>query len=948
MGEVGEVPGYRLERELGRGGMATVYLAVQQSLKRRVALKLLNRSGAADPLQAQRFVNEAHTLAELRHPNIVTIHDVVQSAEADFITMEYLGAGSLSDRLKEGLPLSDALAILAQLAGALGAAHAHGIVHRDIKPDNVLFRDEHTPVLTDFGIAHQLAPQTQRITDEGIVLGTPTYMAPEQIQGDPIDARSDIYSLGIVFYEMLTGHPPFTANSPKQVLVAHLAREVPPLPGELSPLQPVLDRMLAKSPERRYPTMTALLADLSRCLLTAPNLLRTPADSPALSPTERLRALGLPTGDLHVPSLRMRPLIRLPAALPQPRWPWLIAALALMFVIGVFVWRAPATPAAIPAKSIAVLPFADLSPQQDQDYFADGLSEELLNALAQLPGLHVAGRTSAFQFKGRNEDVRVVGRKLGVATVLEGSVRRSNNRLRIHAQLVSTANGYRLWSETFDRQFTDVFDIQEEIARAVASQLAIALQLKADERIADRGTANSDAYDQYLLARQAARAGSVESLRTAIRHYQRALQLDPNFARAEARWGRSLLLLHSAGALPREDALSQAMPHIERALQLAPDEPEVLLVLASLQQLQGDYAAAERSFRRSLELNPNDVVTLGNYDVLLWEIGGREAEELPLLERAVALDPLRPALQANLALTYTDLGQFEQALARCRKAIELAPDSFWGYQCLASFQWLVQNDAAAALRSYAQAMQREPTYAPTLAFAALLLIELGDRDGARAWIGKGEGGDEPYLTRARAVLAVADDALARAAAELAPGAASGDRVLLTAAGQVALLQGDLAAAERHFRALIGPFDSAPQPTRRNLRAVIGLAHVLRQRGDPAAAALLDAALIFARSLPLQGGQGAGISEVEILALQGDPAAALARLQQLALAGVRPGLFADVWDVERNPYLAALRPLPGFRQWLAEAQRRRAAVQAALAPWNDPDAASAALEAAAAR
>ena len=383
-----DLPGYEFIRELGRGGMAVVYLATQRSLQRPVALKLLDRNVPGYGELAHRFINEAHTLAGLRHPNIVTVYDVVSSDQGDFISMEYLGNGSLSDRLAVGLTIPQGLSILAKLASALDAAHAHGVVHRDITPDNVLFRDADTPVLTDFGIARRISADSQRVTQAGLAVGTPSYMSPEQIGGDEVDGRADQYSLGAMWYELMTGKPPFEAEHTSDLLLAHLGRPVPLLPPALSAMQPVLERMLAKKPEQRYPDLAGMLDDLARHLMGAPELMQAAPGAPRVSPTERLRQLGFPTTGTQVAlpaSTRVLPSSQaVPAASIARRWrvPLAAGAVAVLSIAVLFLVlrpggplspaaRMPAVAAAVEVpvpdpRSIAVLPFADLVPRLAQ------------------------------------------------------------------------------------------------------------------------------------------------------------------------------------------------------------------------------------------------------------------------------------------------------------------------------------------------------------------------------------------------------------------------------------------------------------------------------------------------------------------------------------------------------------------------------------------------------
>jgi eukaryotic-like serine/threonine-protein kinase len=390
---------YAIERELGRGGMATVYLARDLKHGRPVALKVLHPA-LASTLGPERFQREILLAAKLQHPHILTVLDSGDAAGQLWYTMPYVEGETLRGRLRrEGrLPLDDALRIAREAAAALDYAHRHGVIHRDVKPENILLTVDGDALVADFGIARALDTQDEQLTASGLVLGTPTYMSPEQASGDPdIDARTDVYSLACVLYEMLAGLPPFTGPTPLAVLAKRLAQPAPPVRQERAevpaPVAAALTRALARDPAERPPTAAAFAQDLvtiSRAIPVAP----------------------IPSDD----------------------------------------------------RSVAVLPLADLSPGHDNEHFSDGMTDELINALAQVEGLRVASRTSVFAFKGKEADIRRLGAQLNVGSVLEGSVRKAGSRLRVTIQLVHVADGYELWSARYERELTDVFAIQDEIA----------------------------------------------------------------------------------------------------------------------------------------------------------------------------------------------------------------------------------------------------------------------------------------------------------------------------------------------------------------------------------------------------------------------------------------------------------------------------------------------------
>ncbi len=782
-----DAPGYEFIRELGRGGMAVVYLATQLSLKRPVALKLLDRNVVGYDELASRFMNEAHTLAGLRHPNIVTVYDVVDSPTGDFISMEYLDRGSLSDRLATGLTLQESLSILAQLASALDAAHAGGVVHRDIKPDNVLFRDDSTPVLTDFGIARQISADSQRVTQAGLAVGTPNYMSPEQISGAAVDGRADQYSLGSMWFQMLTGKLPFEAEHTSDLLLAHLARPVPDLPPQMLALQPVLERMMAKKADARYPNLAAMISDLGRCLLREPELLRAPPGSAPVNPTERLRQLGFPSTGSQ-PSLAGRTsqmrsgatvalstadrlkaageeLLR-PRRVPVAGAIIVLAALAIAAMLWFSRTKAPAVasvpdPAAssrsamassalasssgaanaldaVSSRSIAVLPFADLSKSRDQGYMSDGLAEELLNLLAKVPNLRVIARTSSFSFQGKSDDVATIGRALDVDHVLQGSVRTSGKRLRISAQLIRARDNTQVWSETYDRTVDDVFAVQDEIAAAVVDQLKIKLMgapphaQKTDPR----------AYALYLEARQAGRRGNAEGQRMAEAKYRQALVIDPAYAPAWVGLSSSYANQANAGLRPGEEGFRLAREAVDKALSIDPEAARAHAQRGFLAMShERDLSLAAMHLQRALELAPDDFGTLLNAGRLMQALG-RFDQAIAIDQFVAARDPLNARAHYNLGVDLYFAGRSDEAIASWRTTLALSPDFIGTWYNIAIAQAHAGQPGAAL-----DSVRREPAGVWQMIGLPIVYQSLGKRaesDAALKLLTVGHADDAAY------------------------------------------------------------------------------------------------------------------------------------------------------------------------------------------------------------
>ena len=533
---------YAIERQLGAGGMATVYLARDVRHDRRVAVKVLRPEVSAE-IGAERFLREIKMAAGLTHPHILTVYDSGQAGDLLFYVMPSMEGNSLRERLdrEKQLPLEVALRIAREVASALDYAHRHNVVHRDIKPENILFHDG-TAVVADFGIGKALTAHTGSITKTGIAIGTPSYMSPEQASGESeVDGRSDLYSLGCVLYEMLTGEPPFTGPTAQSIIAKRFMSPIPRVRATRDVPEPVdalVTRTLARTPVDR-PTSAGALAEALEKLLRG-GTGTTPTGTAGAGPSQ---------------------------------------------------------------KSVAVMPLTNMSADPENEYFSDGMTEEIINALAKVPGLQVASRSSCFAFKGKPIDVREVGEKLGVASVLEGSVRKVGNRIRIAAQLVSVENGYQLWSETFDRQLEDVFAIQDEISRAIAD--ALKLRLVRDQNALAAPPTNLEAYNNYLKGRFHFSRDTEAGLRKSLEFYQHVLLQDPGYGRAYAGIADCWCSLADDWVAP-DDAYPRAKSAASRALEFDPELAEAMTSLGKvLAWYEWDFAGGEKHLRRAVAINPN-------------------------------------------------------------------------------------------------------------------------------------------------------------------------------------------------------------------------------------------------------------------------------------------------------------------------------------------------------
>jgi eukaryotic-like serine/threonine-protein kinase len=650
---------YRIERELGRGGMATVFLAHDLKHDRPVALKVLHPD-LAQVMGPDRFLREIRVSSRLQHPHILSVHD---SGDADgqlWFTMPYVEGETLRSRMvrEKQLPLEDALRITREVADGLHYAHQHGVIHRDIKPENVLLSGpvagdrgpsgKSHALVADFGIARAVAPESaERLTESGISLGTPQYMSPEQAAAQQdLDPRTDVYSLGCVLYEMLTGEPPYTGPTAQAIIAKRLSEPVPHVSTgrDVSPaLERAVTTALARSPADRFSTA----AEFGDALQS-----------------DRLDGSAGGTG---TPA---RPRSRRPMAGP------VAIGLTLVFVVvgGYATVRWARSPRVAPLASAAVLPFVDLSPQKDQEYFSDGLTEELITALSQVPGLRVAARTSSFQFKGQSTDLHEIGRKLDVGAVLEGSVRKSGNRFRISTQLISVKDGYQLWSESYDRDLADIFAVQEDVARSIVAALRVRLAPARDSALALRPTRDLEAYNLYLKGLFAWNQRTGPALQDAVRYLEQAVARDSTFARAWAALADAyILVVPFAGGSPTE-TWRKAQAAAGRALALDSNSAEAYTSLGYGNMIyQWNWPAAEENFRRAIAAD-SDYATAHHWYGDFLAGRGRLAESQAQMSRAHELDPLSRQIGIEWGWGSYLMHRNDEAAARIRQTLELDPN----------------------------------------------------------------------------------------------------------------------------------------------------------------------------------------------------------------------------------------------------------------------------------
>jgi serine/threonine-protein kinase len=616
---------YTIQHEIGHGGMAVVYLAQDRRHERTVALKVL-QPRFSEVLGADRFLREIKVAARMHHPHLLPLYDSGDAGGLLYYVTPYVEGGSLRQRLtQEGrFRTAEALRLGREIADALDYAHRSDVIHRDIKPENILLDAGHA-IVADFGVARAVSAAAESgLTQTGMLLGTPAYMSPEQAGGESLDARSDVYALGCVLYEMLVGQPPFPGASPVALLVARCTSAAPTIrsSGVSVPaaVEHLVARALAQYREHRFQSAAELAL--------------------ALGAAEQELAYGTPTPGSTQPVSRV--------------------------------------------AALAVLPFVNMTADPDNEFFSDGITEELINALTRVKGLRVTSRTSAFAYKGRDLDVREIGQKLNVTAVLEGSVRRAGNRLRVSAQLINAADGYHLWSESYDRQMADVFEVQDELSRSIVSTLRPKLVGEQSEPLVLPATSSVEAYTKYLKGRFFWNKRTLEAYRRGIEYFEQALAKDPDYALAYTGiadcW--AMLAFDYFGGVPPREGMPKAKDAAMKALQLDESLAEARSPLAVVAMLyEWDYAASEQQFKRALQLKPGYFPARMWYSFML-SVKGRHDEALELIQRTAELEPLSLIVHQAVARIFHYAGRDEEALEHCQRLIEMDPSFVSAYETI--------------------------------------------------------------------------------------------------------------------------------------------------------------------------------------------------------------------------------------------------------------------------
>ena len=889
---VGELIGhYRIESLIGIGGMGEVYLARDERLGRKAALKLLPDSLTTDETQLSRFKNEARSASALNHPNILTVYEIGTEGNRRFIATEFIEGITLRASLACGrMNPHAALDIAVQVASALAAAHEAGVVHRDIKPENIMLRPDGYVKVLDFGIAklteqrlasdkHTGETPAALQTRQGLVLGTARYMSPEQARGQKVDARSDIWSLGVVLYEMVGGSPPFCGETPSDCIASILTTEPPPLSGVLPDvplkLESILQKALRKNSDERYQTIKEMLADL--------RMLNGKLEVEGSLPQTKARAESIVSKiKRHERGVLLTLAVALPAA----------AAVAYSFFF--------VAPASLPnEKSIAVLPFENLSEEKSNAYFADGIQDEILTRLSKIADLKVISRTSTQRYKKTSKKPSEIANQLGVANLLEGSVQKTNDQVRVNVQLIRAANDSHLWAETFDRRLTDIFSVESEVAKAIADQLRAHLTGREEQAIAARPTDNQEAYDAYLrgLAYTLKTGDTPANALGAQKYLRQAVRLDPKFALSWAllsyvdALGYLTLTLQPTVAL-REETRQAA----EIAFSLQPNLGEAVLAKGYYHYAcLKDYDTAVRYFEQARQFLPNSSTIPQSLAYVARRQGQWDRSE-SYFKEAERLDPRNVNLLTSHAASSIVLRRFPEALRKLNRVLDIIPDDV---DTLAQQAAIAQAEGNLP-RASALLAPLHPNADDTTALGAQVYQAILERRPAQ------------IILRLKEILAKPDPALGYRNGEL--------RFYLGWAQEVG---GDHRAAQESWQQARSELEPFLKEEPENFSLIGDLALTNTGLGDKAAALALSQRAMAV--VPMEKDAVDGLGPIEILARvtarTGEPERAIAALQKL-LSSPYAGPLAS--NVPLTPALLRLDPMfdplrndPRFQKLLLE-------------------------------
>jgi serine/threonine protein kinase/tetratricopeptide (TPR) repeat protein len=717
---------YEIRSQLGAGGMGEVYLAEDTKLGRQVAIKILSSELTEHPEMLQRFEREARAASALNHPNILTIYEIGEADRARFIATEFIEGESLRVRIKRGpMELPEVLDIGIQIASALAAAHEAGIVHRDIKPENIMLRKDRLVKVLDFGLAKLVKQEAHGLDSEGVtkallkttpgaVMGTTIYMSPEQARGRDVDERTDIWSLGVVLYQMVTGDVPFPGDTMSDVIASILKTDPPPLTHETQPvpreLEHIVSKALRKNREERYQHIRDLLIDLKDCkheLEFAAKLERSfPEQTGKPRSWQSARSAAVETSGVtdrptassaeYVANEIKRHKLGVIAA---------IVALIVFVTLGLLGYSRYFATKKQGIDSLAVLPFTNATGDAEMEYLSDGLSESLINNLSQLPRLKVIARSSAFRYKGKDANAEEVARALGVTGVLTGRVLRHGEDLQISVELMDARDKTQVWGAQYNRRATDLLAVQQEIAQEISRNLRLKLSSAEQGRVGNLHTSDAEAYELYLKGRFYWNKRTGEALKKSVDYFNQAIEKDPGYALAYVGLADAYVVIPYFSVGTAQDSYPKAKAAARRALEIDDTLAEAHTALAAtLLDYDWNLPESNREFERAIELNPNYATAHHWYARENLTIMGQFDKALAEMRRAQELDPLSLIINANFGKAYFNARRYDQAIQQLRKTVEIDQSFFVAHHYLGS-AYAMKGDFSAALAEYQKAHQ---------------------------------------------------------------------------------------------------------------------------------------------------------------------------------------------------------------------------------------------------
>jgi len=708
---------YQIIEVLGKGGMGKVYRALDKKLNEEVALKLVKPEIASDKKTLERFSNELKIARKIAHKNVGRMYELMEEKGTHFITMEYVPGEDLKSFIKRAGPLSAGKTtfIARQVCEGLAEAHELGVVHRDLKPQNIMIDKEGNSRIMDFGIARSL--KAKGITDAGVMIGTPEYMSPEQVDAKETDQRSDIYSLGVILYEMVTGRVPFEGDTPLSVAVKQKT-ETPQDPRKLNSQIPVdlsnvILRCLEKNKEKRYQSAGELRSELINIEKGIPTTERVVSERKPTTAREITVTIGLKK--LLVPTLVV------------------VAVIIAAVVTWQFLPQKEPVPIPSAKPSIAVLPFVDLSPQKDQEYFCDGMTDEIIAKLSRFEGWKVIPRTSMMRYKRTDKDIKEIGQELDVITILEGSIRKEKDDIRVNAKLIRVEDSSHLWSDTYEKKLESVFAIQGDVAEKIADALKVELSPEDKEQLAKKPTENLNAYDYYLKGREFYYHYRRQDNENAIELFKKALELDPNYALAYAGLGDAYAQRVFMFGFPGK-WLDSAIEVSEKAISIDPNSAEAYKALGLAYEYKGWFQKALEADRKAVELNPNYKAAVGNIGWVNWLIG-EYVEAMKWFKKDLALDPADAFIHFSIGDCYFGLDDYVKAEQWFRKSLDLQPDLVFAHRDL-SRMFLAEGKYQKASQSAQKILSADPNEFTGLIASGNAELYSGNYDRAKQYFGK--------------------------------------------------------------------------------------------------------------------------------------------------------------------------------------------------------------------